>query len=134
MEVPTSSIRAFDADVFPDLNQNDLNNAVVLCDVSRIEIEPGSDIEVFLPVELARYNFREIQDPGEAGAVGTYVLQESIPPRFRSLETDETDADGNIVVRRNIGVRDVPAPVPNPVCGSVVPIIMNGVLSVPFPR
>ncbi len=122
----------FDVEVFPDLNQNDLNNMVVPCEVDRIEIDPNSAIEVFIPVELEEYSFREIQDPGEAGAIGTYVLQQRIPPQFRALQMDGLDADGNVTVRRNIGVRDVPPPVPNPVCGSVIPISMNGVLTVPF--
>ena len=32
----------------------------------------------------------------------------------------------------NIGTRDVPSPVTNPICGSVVSIVIEGTLSVPF--
>ena len=52
--------------------------------------------------------------------------------RAEILEADETDVDGNVILRRNIGVRDVPSPAINPLCGSVITIVVDGVLSVPF--
>jgi len=51
---------------------------------------------------------------------------------FRVLQPDQTDDDGNVVVQANVGIRDFPAPVINPICGTVVAVIMNGTLSVPF--
>lgn len=124
--------QSFNVQTTPDLNQNDLNNTVVLCDVARVEIEPGTDIEVFIPVELEVYEFREVQGAQGGEDIGTYVLREQIAPHFQALRVDNRDEDGNVILRRNIGVRDVPAPVPDPTCGSVVPITMNGVLTVPF--
>ncbi len=122
---------AFDAQSVPDLNQNDLNNSVVLCDVARVEVEPGTNIEVFIPVDLGVYE--RVESTSSGGQVITsLVLRQTIPPQFSVLRTDEVDGDGNVTVRRNIGVRDVPSPIPNVICGSVVAIIVDGVLSVPF--
>jgi len=53
-------------------------------------------------------------------------------PEFRPLDVDTVDADGNTVVMQNIGIRDVPAPVLLPQCGSVISIVLNGILDVPF--
>ncbi len=122
----------FDTDAETDLNQNDLNNVVVLCDVQSVELLPGSQVEVFVPVELIEY--RQIR----VGLIGGIVLQTAFevnqvfPPAFRALNTDTVDNDGNIVLRQNIGIRDVAAPVPEPLCGSVISIVLNGSLSVPF--
>ena len=120
----------FDAAAFPDLNQNDLDNAVVACDVARVELLPGSPVEVFVPVEMLAYELVEV-----AGVGGTqqteFELRERISPQFRTLQQDDVDVDQNVLLQRNIGVRDMPAPV-NPLCGSVVAIVLNGVLRVPF--
>ncbi len=122
----------FDAQAFPDLNQNDLDNAVVICDVASVELEPGSDIEVFIPVELTGYELIEVT--GAAGVITgvTYEPRTRIAPQFRTMEIDERDADGNVTLQRNIGVRDVPSPTLNPLCGSVIAIVVDGVLAVPF--
>ena len=121
----------FDADSYPDLNQNDLNNVVVLCDVARVELDPTSPIEVFIPVELIEYRSREIETT-EGGTALTYETVQRINPQFRSLAPDQTDADGNTILRANIDIRDLPGPVVNPGCGAVVTVVLNGVLSVPF--
>ena len=42
------------------------------------------------------------------------------------------DADGNTILARNIGVRDVLSPTPNVRCGSVVGVLITGALTVPF--
>lgn len=124
--------QAFDVTALPDLNQNDFSNAVVLCDVARVEIAPQTDIDVFVPVPLVQYEIVEVVDANDIVVGVTAVAREVSAPQFRPLQVDQTDADGNVLVRRNIGVRDVPSPIPEPLCGSVVTIVMNGVLSVPF--
>ncbi len=121
----------FDADAYPDLNQNDLDNTVVLCNVARVELDPSASIEVFVPVELITYQSREIQNQ-QGGAVLVYQVQGRSAPQFRPLVPDTVDADGNTLLRANIDVRDVPGPVVNPSCGAVVSVVMGGVLRVPF--
>ena len=122
---------AFDSRAFPDLNQNDLNNAVVVCDVAAVQVEPGSAIEVFIPVELV--GFELVETTGTGGQVVTeFQPRQRIPPQFEPLLVDEVDEDGNIIFQRNVGLRDVPSPVTGLTCGSVVAVVVNGVLSVPF--
>ena len=121
----------FDAQALPDLNQNDLDNAVVRCDVTRVEVEPNADIEVFIPVTLTIWQSTEVTNP-VGGEDIVFERTGEISPRFRALQVDLQDDDGNTVLQRNIGARDVAAPVDDPLCGSVVAIVMNGVLSVPF--
>jgi len=123
--------RSFDAEALPDLNQNDLSNAVVVCDVASVLIEPGTDIEVFIPVPLEQYGQEEVFD-AEGNPVTRYTLRGEESPRFRRLEIDEADEDGNVTVQHNIGRRDAPSPAMNPLCGSVVAIVVDGVLAVPF--
>jgi hypothetical protein len=125
--------QSFSAEALPDLDQNDLSNAVVVCDtgVARIEILPGSEIEVFIPVEMTELVQREITAPNGETRV-EFVESQQIPPQFRALRTDIVDADNNIILRQNVGIRNVSAPVINPVCGTVVAIVMDGVLAVPF--
>ena len=114
----------------PDLIKNDLNNVVFRCDVASVELEPGTSVEVFIPVTVTGYELVET-------TVGDQVTNEfqprtRTPPGFRALQVDDIDADGNVVLQRNIGVRDVLSPITNVVCGSVVAVTLNGVLSVPF--
>jgi hypothetical protein len=123
---------AFDAQAFTDLNQNDLDNAVVVCDVASVQIEPGSQIEVFVPVELTAYELIEITGAGGDTVGTTFEARERRAPRFRALQVDDIDEDGNTLLQRNIGIRDVPSPVTSAACGSVIPIVISGVLSVPF--
>lgn len=122
---------SFGAQSFPDLNQNDLSNAVVRCDVASVQVEPGTAIEVFVPVELTGYELVEIS--GQGGQVTSeFQPRQRTPPQFEALQTDDVDADGNITLQRNVGVRDVPSPVTGLSCGSVVAVVINGALSVPF--
>ncbi len=123
----------FDVQAFPDLNENDLTNAVVLCDVSAVEIDPGTGIEVFIPVELQEYEWVVARETGGVlVGVGTWLLRQQILPQFRPLLIDELDEDGNVTLLRNIGIQDVPSPVDDPLCGSVISLVVNGVLAVPF--
>ncbi len=121
----------FDAEAIPDLNQNDLTNIVVQCDVAQVGLEPGSNIEVFIPVQQQGFQLVETQNDG--GSVTTdFQPREAFAPQFWPLATDDVDDDGNIILRRNIDARDQLTATTNVVCGSVVAINMNGVLSVPF--
>ena len=128
----TSLVEAgFDAESEPDLNENNLDNVVVICDVANVEVDPGNPISVFVPVEITAWQRTEIEN--DAG--GTDVIFDPVdtdPPQFRVLQVDLLTAEGEVDTRRNVGVRDVPSPVDNPFCGSVIAITLNGVLSVPF--
>lgn len=117
-------------DAFPDLTQNDLDNSVVICDVARVEIDPNSDIEVFVPAELLGYELVSVNAGGDVTT--RFEVRETIPPQFRVLQLDQVDEDGNTVLQANIPVRRAPAPAEGPVCGSVVAVVVTGVLSVPF--
>lgn len=123
---------SFNAQSLPDLNQNDLTNVVARCDVASISLEPGTNIEVFVPVPLIGFQLIEVT----VGNVVSSVFQPrtQILPQFRALQVDDVDADGNTILRRNIDVRDVLSPTTNVVCGSVVAVVVDGVLSVPFLR
>lgn len=121
----------FDAQAFPDLNQNDMDNAVVWCDVAEVRLEPGSNLEVFIPVELT--GFELIQESSFGGQIATtFEARERILPQFRAMLVDEVDLDGNTTLLRNIGIRDVPGPTSNFICGTVMGIVIEGVLSTPF--
>ena len=124
---------AFDATSTPDLNQNDFDNAVVLCDVASVQIEPGSAIEVFIPVNITE--FERVETSGTGGQITLPpVARQQTPPGFRALQVDLRDADGNVTLAQNIDVRDVPAPITGVTCGTVVTLTINGTLAVPFLR
>ena len=123
-----------DAQAFPDLNQNDLDNVVVVCDVARVEVVPGSQIEVFGPASIVEYEQRQVQTAGGDTGETQDIVRQTIPPQFWTLQVDDVDEDNNVLLRRNIDIRDAPVPVVNPVCGTVVAITMNGVLTAPLYR
>lgn len=118
----------FNAESLPDLNQNDLNRVTVVCDVARVEVV--DPIEVFIPVSWSVYDWVE----ATGFAQGYYRLAYTQIPHFFALRVDDVDADLNTLRERNIGIRDVPSPVDDVLCGSVVAIAVDGVLSVPFFR
>lgn len=109
-----------------DLTENELDNAVVLCDVAQVDLLPGSEIDVFIPTPIIGYEFVLLEN----AIVPT--VAEGFLPSFRSLRVDQVDMDGNIQVRNNIDVREVFTPVNNIICGTVVTIILEGELAVPF--
>ena len=121
----------FDANAFPDLNQNDLTNLVVQCDVASVTLEPGAFVEVFIPVELT--GFELLENTADAGNP-TFMFEprQTIAPQFRVLQTDDVDADGNVILRRNVGTRDRVHPTRDVICGGVIEITIQGSLSVPF--
>lgn len=118
----------FDATSEPDLLENDLSNGVVVCDVLRVSVD--GPIEVFIPVAIAGYQFQEASEQRPPTFVFRGYLNQSL--RFIPLQVDATDADGNIILVQNISPRDIPVPVENPRCGSVVSISITGSLAVPF--
>lgn len=119
------------AESFTDLNQSDFTTFVAVCDVASVEVDPGTDIEVFIPVALQQFQLVETTGPG--GEVNpTFQPRDRIAPQFRPLRIDDLDEDGDVILRRNIDVLDAPGPVPEVICGSVVAIVVDGVLAVPF--
>jgi hypothetical protein len=111
--------------------RNDLDNTVVLCDVASVVLDPGSQVEVFIPVELT--GFELVETTNDTGGADTeFQPRTRTAPQFQPLRVDDVDDDGNVTLLRNIDTRDVPTPVGNPICGSVVAIVVSGTLSVPF--
>jgi len=112
----------------PDLNANDLNNVVVVCDVARVAI--AGNVEVFVPVPIQQFR---LVIPEEGNPF--FVLEADIHPdsvQFIPLDVDIVDADENVVLTQNIGVRDQAVPVVGPACGAVIAFVVSGTLSVPF--
>jgi len=122
---------AFAAVSAPDLNESDFTNFVATCDVASVQQEPGTNIEVFIPVEMIGYQLVETTAPG-GQTVTDFQPRSNIAPRFRALGIDEVNEDGDLILQRNIGVRYTLSPVPNVICGSVVVITVQGTLAVPF--
>lgn len=113
-----------------DLDQFPRNNNVVLCDVAGVVVLTDT-IEVFIPAQLEEH--QQVLTTGPGGTQNTeFILRQQIPPGFRALVIDQPAPVGGQFVQANIGVRDVPVPVTNPLCGSVVAITVSGQLSVPF--
>ncbi len=122
----------FDAQSYPDLNQNDMKTAVVVCDVTAVEVAPETAIEVFIPVALIAYAWEPLTDIQGDVTRGTWVFAGAQLPTFWPLATDLVDNDFNTLQVRNIGIRDAPAPVEEARCGSVIAIVMDGTLTAPF--
>ncbi|MFQ5592229.1 MAG: hypothetical protein ACE5HE_13790, partial [Phycisphaerae bacterium] len=104
-----------------------------VCDtgIARIEILPGTPVEVFIPVELVEFTQREITAASGQTTI-EFVESQRFAPQFRALQTDDVDDDNNVLLRRNMDIRETPSAVVNPVCGTVVAFVMDGVLAVPF--
>jgi hypothetical protein len=114
-----------------DLNQNDLDNVVVRCDVASVTAEPGAQIDVFVPVEITSYQQTQVTNP-EGGVDIVYQPRQRTQPQFTPLLVDEVDEDGNVILQRNAGIRDLASPVLSPQCGAVIAIVITGTLTVPF--
>jgi len=119
-----------DTEALPDLSKNTLTNVAVRCDVASVQLEPGTSIDVFIPVTMEIWELVEVTVANEADIVPQLIG--NIPPQFRALQVDDVDQDGNVTLLRNIDPRNVLSPIANLVCGSVVPIEVTGVLAVPF--
>ncbi len=117
---------AFDALSVTDLNLNDLNTVVVVCDVARVEVV--DPVSVFVPVTWTVFAF---VDPTGLNP-GFFREARQEVPKFVPLRVDDVDDELNTLLRRNIGIRDAPVPIDPVRCGSVVAITLDGVLSVPF--
>ncbi len=119
----------FNQQADPDLNENDLEHFVVVCDVAQVSIL--GNIEVFVPVEIEQWR---LVVP-ELGGNAFFVKDAENSPdglQFIALETDVVDGDQNIILQQNIGIRDAPVPVSGPACGAVIAFVVKGTLSVPF--
>lgn len=115
-----------DVPVPADLTANELRNGVVVCDVARVEIV--GNVELYIPVFT-----KVIQITASTlGGNPTRQLTEIIPRAFVPLIPDEVDENLSTLVVHNFGIRDVPAPVENLLCGTVVTAILTGVLDIPF--
>ena len=121
----------FAAQSAPDLNQPDLETIVVVCEVQSVALRPGSPIEVFIPVELTQLGLLAVTGGFGGDVTGVFLDQGFITPRFRALQADSPGPDG-VELRQNIGVEDLPGPIQNPLCGSVIGITLDGTLAVPF--
>lgn len=112
-----------------DLADPDFTNGVAICDVQSVEVldADNAGIEVFVPVPVTEFEFVQPQD----FAPSFFNQTDQVPPAFRPLQTDFLADDGTIV-RANIGTRNIPAPVQDPRCGSVIAIVAEGELDVPF--
>lgn len=109
-----------------------VSNFVVLCkDVAEVTLDTASGIEVFIPVTLRSFQFVDLTNIA-GGAEQVENVTNTDPPRFRVLQRDVVDENGNVEILRNIGVRADPGSVMNPICGSVIAIVIEGTLSVPF--
>lgn len=117
---------SFNAEALADLRTNTLTNIVVRCDVASVQLEPGTNIEVFIPVPLEIWEVVELENTIELQLRGTR------PPQFQALQVDDVDEDGNVILLRNIDPRNVLSPIGNLICGTVVPVVVTGVLAVPF--
>ncbi|MCH7527048.1 MAG: hypothetical protein IID39_06405 [Planctomycetes bacterium] len=117
----------FDPTTFPDLTRDQLRNLVVQCDVARVEVIETT-LEIFVPVF-----FKTFRDETEEGLAGEFrrILVNTLQPHFQVLQRDDVDQRGNVVLQRNLDIRDVPAPA-EPLCGSVVALTLSGALRVPF--
>ena len=122
---------AFAAVSAPDLDEPDFTNYVATCDVASVQQEPGTNVEVFIPVQMTGFELVETTTQG-GQTVTEFQPRTTIDPQFRALGVDEVDEDGDLVLQRNIGVRNTLSPVPNLICGSVVVITLEGTLAVPF--
>ena len=115
-----------------DAGEGTVNHLVFACDINSVGIDPQSDIVAFVPVELTGFELIEVTGQGGDITGSTFEPRLRTPPGALVLQVDDVDEFGNVTVQRNIGTRDRPAPVTNVVCGSVVVIVVEGVLTVPF--
>ena len=109
----------------PVLTQNDLERLVATCEVLAVSVEGNP--QVFVPV-FTRVIRVEVNDLG----FQTRVLVRTDRPQFRPVLPDEVDDNLNITLRRNYSVREAPAPAVDLSCGSMIGIVMEGTVSMPF--
>lgn len=115
-----------DLPVDPRLTESSLTRLVAACGVSRVEID--GDPHVFVPV-FARTIRVEV---GEESGEQTRTLVSIQQPRFIEILPDEVDADWNVTLLRNYGIREAPAPAKDLRCGTMVGIAISGTVSIPF--
>lgn len=105
------------------LTRSALTSIVAACNVD--QVDPSESIEVFVPAFLKVIAF-------EGDLLTVRVLQETIPPQFVVLERDTVDENNDVTLLANFDIRDVPVPVTDVQCGSVIGFTLTGTLRVPF--
>ena len=110
----------------PRLTENDLTRMVAACGVVGVEIE--GDPQVFLPVFTRTIRV----DVGDESGEQTRILVTTAPPGFMPVLPDEVDAEVNVTLLRNYGVREAPPTAANLRCGTMVGIAISGTVGVPF--
>lgn len=121
---------AFAQETKADRERAGLQNAVLLCDVAKVEILPLSSLEVFIPVEILEYELVNVTGAGGTQATD-FEIRGRRDPRFRQLRLDDAD-DVEDGLQRNIDQRDFSSQAPFVVCGNAVSFVVSGSLSVPF--
>jgi hypothetical protein len=114
-----------------DLTENDLTNAVAICDVSIVRPGGGLDgsgtsVEVFVPAFLKQITV-VVND-----LITTRELDETVSPQFVALQQDDVDENQNVTLQRNYDLRDAPVPATDLLCGTVVGFTLSGTLRLPF--
>jgi len=110
----------------PRLTESDLTRLVASCGVSRVEID--GDPQVFVPVFTRTIRVEVGEESGEQ----TRTLVSIAQPGFTQILPDEVDADLNVTLLRNYGIREAPAPAKDLRCGTMVGIAISGTVSIPF--
>ncbi len=111
----------------PDLDRPEINNQVLACDVDLVTIDlDQAAIEVYVPV------FWGIFTVETTDLLIQKRLLTLLQPQFWPLAIDVADAFGDITLVRNFDIRDVPGPVSQVTCGSVIGFVLDGTLRVPF--
>jgi hypothetical protein len=111
--------------VDPNLTENTLSRLVAACDVARVELIGNA--QVFVPVFVRTIRV-EVGDLAQQ----TRTLVSTDNPQFRPILPDDVDENLNVVLARNYGVREAPAPALNITCGSMVGIVLSGTVGTPF--
>jgi hypothetical protein len=112
----------------PDLDRPPLNNQVMQCDVDLIDLDfENLGVEVYVPVFYGTFVVENVDLIGLVKRL-TQLFQ----PQFVQLESDDLDASGDLVIVNNIDIRDIPGPINQITCGSVIAYVLDGTLRVPF--
>jgi hypothetical protein len=115
----------------PGFEEAVVTNVVFPCGVLSVELDPARPIEVYVPVELAEYELVQVAGAGGDVQRTEFEIRERIPAQWEQLEVDDTDEQDFVTLQRNFAPGDTPAPI-TPSCGSVVALVLEGALTVPF--
>jgi hypothetical protein len=112
----------------PRLTENDLTRLVASCDADVVGVSIVGNPQVFVPVFTRTIRVEVGEESGEQ----TRILVATDPPGFTAILRDEVDADLNVTLLRNYGVREAPAAAEDLRCGTMVGIRISGTVSVPW--